>query len=172
MTRIDNRSQTQLRPVRLTVDCLDYAEGSVLIEAGNTRVLCAASIEEKVPPFLEGKGKGWVTSEYNMLPRATHTRNARERDGRVSGRTQEIQRLIGRSLRAVVDLDALGPRTITLDCDVLQADGGTRTASITGAYVALYRACSLLVRRGIIQAHPVRTAVAAISVGMVAGDML
>ena len=172
ITRIDGRSQTQLRPVRLTVDYLDYAEGSVLIEAGKTRVLCAASVEEKVPPFLEGKGQGWVTAEYNMLPRATQTRSSRERDGRVSGRTQEIQRLIGRSLRAVVDMVALGPRTITLDCDVLQADGGTRTASITGAYVALYQACSLLVKRGVLQVHPVRTAVAAISVGVVAGDML
>src|SRR5216110_1039875 len=113
MTRIDNRLETQIRPVRITVDYLDYAEGSVLIEAGKTRVLCAASIEEKVPPFLEGKGQGWVTAEYNMLPRATHTRSSRERDGRISGRTQEIQRLIGRSLRAVVDMNALGPRTIT-----------------------------------------------------------
>jgi len=172
LIRIDGRSQTQLRPVRLTVDYLDYAEGSVLIEAGKTRVLCAATIDEKVPPFLEGKGQGWVTAEYNMLPRATHPRSPRERDGRVSGRTQEIQRLIGRSLRAAVDLAALGPRTITLDCDVLQADGGTRTASITGAYVALYRACSLQVKRGLLQVHPVRTAVAAISVGIVAGDML
>src|SRR6266568_2404841 len=172
MTRIDQRARTQLRPVHLIVDFLDYAEGSVLIEAGKTRVLCAASIEEKVPPFLEGKGQGWVTAEYNMLPRATHTRNSRERDGRVSGRTQEIQRLIGRSLRAVVDMGALGPRTITLDCDVLQADGGTRTASITGAYVALHRACSLLVKRGLLAMHPVRTAVAATSVGVVGGDIL
>ncbi|HYA99778.1 MAG TPA: ribonuclease PH [Ktedonobacteraceae bacterium] len=172
MTRIDSRSQTQLRPVHLIVDYLDYAEGSVLIEAGNTRVLCAASIEEKVPPFLEGKGKGWVTAEYNMLPRATNTRNARERDGRVSGRTQEIQRLIGRSLRAVVDMDALGPRTITLDCDVLQADGGTRTTSITGAYIALYRACSKLIAKGVLNAHPLRTAVAAVSVGVVGGEIM
>lgn len=172
MTRIDGRSKTQLRPVRLTVDYLDYAEGSVLIETGNTRVLCAASVEEKVPPFLEGKGQGWVTAEYNMLPRATHTRSPRERDGRVSGRTQEIQRLIGRSLRAVVDMNALGPRTITIDCDVLQADGGTRTASITGAYVALHRACSLLMQRGVLAAHPVRTAVAAVSVGVVDGEIL
>jgi ribonuclease PH len=172
MTRIDNRNQTQLRPVRVTVDYLDYAEGSTLIEAGKTRVLCAASIEERVPPFLEGRGQGWVTAEYNMLPRATHTRSTRERDGRVSGRTQEIQRLIGRSLRAVVDLNALGPRTITLDCDVLQADGGTRTASITGAYIALHRACSLLVKRGLLPAHPVRTAVAAVSVGVVGGEIM
>ncbi len=172
MIRIDNRSQTQLRPVRLAIDYLDYPEGSVLIETGNTRVLCAASAEEKVPPFLEGKGKGWVTAEYNMLPRATNTRNSRERDGRVSGRTQEIQRLIGRSLRAVVDMDVLGPRTITLDCDVLQADGGTRTASITGAYVALHRACSLLMKRGVLSEHPVRTAVAAVSVGVVSGEIM
>lgn len=172
MTRIDDRSQSQLRPVRLTVDYLDYAEGSVVIEAGKTRVLCAASIEEKVPPFLEGKGQGWVTAEYSMLPRATNTRSPRERDGRVSGRTQEIQRLIGRSLRAAVDLDKLGPRTITLDCDVLQADGGTRTASITGAYVALHRACSQLVKRGLLSVHPVRTAVAAVSVGVVGGSIL
>jgi ribonuclease PH len=172
MIRIDSRSQTQLRPVRLTVDYLDYAEGSVLIEAGTTRVLCAASIEEKVPPFLEGKGQGWVTAEYSMLPRATHTRSPREREGRVSGRTQEIQRLIGRSLRAVVDMTKLGSRTVTLDCDVLQADGGTRTASITGAYVALHRACSQLVKRGILLEHPVRTAVAAVSVGVVGGVVL
>jgi ribonuclease PH len=172
MIRIDGRLPIQLRPVRLKVDFLDYAEGSVLIEAGNTRVLCAASVEEKVPPFLEGKGQGWVTAEYNMLPRSTHTRSSRERDGRVSGRTQEIQRLIGRSLRAVVDMNALGPRTIILDCDVLQADGGTRTASITGAYVALHRACSLLVQRDVLSTHPIRTAVAAVSVGIVAGELL
>lgn len=172
MTRIDDRSPSQLRPVRLTVDYLDYAEGSVVIEAGKTRVLCAASIEEKVPPFLEGKGQGWVTAEYSMLPRATHTRSSRERDGRVSGRTQEIQRLIGRSLRAAVDLDKLGPRTITLDCDVLQADGGTRTAAITGAYVALHRACSQLISKGVLSVHPVRTAVAAVSVGVVGGSIL
>ena len=172
MIRIDGRSRTQIRPVKLSVDFLGYAEGSVLIEAGQTRVLCAASVEEKVPPFLEGKGQGWVTAEYNMLPRATHTRNARERSGKISGRTQEIQRLIGRSLRAAVDLTALGPRTITLDCDVLQADGGTRTASVTGAYVALHRACSRLVAQGLLSAHPLRTAVAAISVGVVEGEIL
>ena len=172
MIRIDGRSRTQLRSVKLAVDFVDYAEGSVLIEAGKTRVLCTASVEEKVPPFLEGKGQGWVTAEYNMLPRATHTRNARERSGKISGRTQEIQRLIGRSLRAAVDLTMLGPRTITLDCDVLQADGGTRTASVTGAYVALHRACSRLVTQGVLSAHPVRTAVAAISVGMVGGELL
>src|SRR5579859_3666935 len=172
MIRIDGRSWTQLRPVKLTVDFVDYAEGSVLIEAGQTRVLCVASVEEKVPPFLEGKGQGWVTAEYNMLPRATHTRNARERSGKISGRTQEIQRLIGRSLRAAVDLTALGPRTITLDCDVIQADGGTRTASVTGAYVALQRACTQLVQRGILATHPLKTAVAAVSVGIVGGEIL
>jgi ribonuclease PH len=172
ITRIDGRSPTQLRPVRITVDFQDYAEGSVLIETGNTRVLCAASVEERVPPFLEGKGQGWVTAEYNMLPRSTHTRAPREREGKVSGRTQEIQRLVGRSLRAAVDMIALGPRTIILDCDVLQADGGTRTASVTGAYVALHRACSLLVKRGLLTVHPVRTAVAATSVGIVEGEIL
>ncbi len=169
-TRIDGRAWTQLRPIRLAVDFLDYAEGSVLIEAGKTRVLCAASVEERVPPFLEGKEQGWVTAEYNMLPRATHTRSSRERDGRIGGRTQEIQRLIGRSLRAAIDMKALGPRTITLDCDVLQADGGTRTASITGAYIALHRACSLLLQRELLTVHPLRTAVAAVSVGIVAGE--
>ena len=172
MTRIDSRSPIKLRPARMVVDYLDYAEGSVLIEAGKTRVLCAASVEEKVPPFLEGKGQGWVTAEYSMLPRSTHTRSSREREGRVSGRTQEIQRLIGRSLRAALDMKALGPRTITLDCDIIQADGGTRTASITGAYVALHRACSLLVKRGLLPVHPVRTAVAAVSVGVVGGEIL
>ena len=172
MTRIDGRTPAQLRPVRLAVDFLDYAEGSVLIETGNTRVLCAASVEERVPPFLEGKGQGWVTAEYSMLPRSTNTRTAREREGKVSGRTQEIQRLVGRSLRAAVDMMALGPRTIILDCDVLQADGGTRTASITGAYVALHRACSRLVRRGLLAVHPVRTAVAATSAGVVASEIL
>ncbi len=172
MARIDGRSATQLRPVRISVDFLDYAEGSVLIAAGNTRVLCAATVEERVPPFLEGREQGWVTAEYSMLPRATLTRTSREREGRISGRTQEIQRLIGRSLRAAVDMRALGPRTIILDCDVLQADGGTRTASITGAYIALHRACSLLVKRGLLPANPVKTAVAAVSVGIVDGYML
>ncbi|WP_202901995.1 ribonuclease PH [Thermogemmatispora carboxidivorans] len=170
--RTDGRSQTQLRPLRLTVDYLDYAEGSVIIEAGRTRVLCAATVEEKVPPFLEGSGRGWVTAEYSMLPRATQSRTSREREGRLSGRTQEIQRLIGRSLRAAVDLEALGTRTLILDCDVLQADGGTRTAAITGAFVALYRACSRLVEGGLLSAHPVRTAVAAVSVGIVGGEAL
>lgn len=172
MIRIDGRSRTQLRPVKMTPDFVEYAEGSVLIEAGSTRVLCTASVEEKVPSFLEGRGQGWVTAEYNMLPRATHTRNERERGGKVSGRTQEIQRLIGRSLRAAIDLTRLGPRTITLDCDVIQADGGTRTASVTGAYVALHRACTKLVTRGLLAENPIRTAVAAVSVGVVEGEIV
>lgn len=142
-----------------------------MIEAGKTRVLCAASVEERVPPFLEGKNRGWVTAEYNMLPRATHTRSSRERD-KISGRTQEIQRLIGRSLRAAIDTQALGPRSILLDCDVIQADGGTRTASITGAYIALHRACNWLQKQGLLAASPLRTAVAAISVGIVNGELL
>jgi ribonuclease PH len=172
MIRIDGRLRTQLRLPRLSVDFVDYAEGSVLIEAGRTRVLCTASVEEKVPPFLEGQGRGWLTAEYSMLPRATHTRNTRERSGQVGGRTQEIQRLIGRSLRAAVNLGDLGARTITLDCDVLQADGGTRTLAVTGAYVALHRACTHLVARGLLVTHPVRTAIAAVSVGVVDGELL
>jgi ribonuclease PH len=147
-----------------------HAEGVVLVEFGDTQVLCTASVEEGVPGFLRGKSQGWITAEYGMLPRATHTRNAREAArGKQTGRTQEIQRLIGRSLRAVADLKALGERTITLDCDVLQADGGTRTASITGAYVALVQACERLVRRGSIAASPLHGQVAAVSVGIVAG---
>jgi ribonuclease PH len=147
-----------------------HAEGSVLIECGDTQVLCTASVEETIPPFLRGKGQGWVTAEYGMLPRSTHTRSAREAArGKQTGRTQEIQRLIGRSLRAVTDLKALGERTITIDCDVLQADGGTRTASITGGYVALVRACETLVKRRLIPASPLHGQVAAISVGIVGG---
>lgn len=172
MIRIDGRSRTQLRPLKLSPDFVAYAEGSVLIEAGGTRVLCTASVEEKVPPFLEGKNQGWVSAEYTMLPRATHTRTARERGTTISGRTREIERLIGRSLRAAVNLTALGPRTITLDCDVLQADGGTRTLSITGAYVALSRACTQLVERGVLSVHPIQIAVAAVSVGVVDGELL
>ena len=147
-----------------------HAEGSVLVEFGDTQVLCTASVEETVPPFLRGKNQGWVTAEYGMVPRATHTRTAREAArGKQSGRTQEIQRLIGRSLRAVVDLRALGDCTITLDCDVLQADGGTRTASITGAYVALAQACERRVARRVIAASPLHGQVAAVSVGIVGG---
>lgn len=172
MIRLDGRQQTQMRPIRLTIDYLDYPESSVLIETGRTRVICASSIEEKVPPFLEGTGSGWVTAEYNMLPRSTHTRAPRERGGKISGRTQEIQRLIGRSLRAALDLQALGTRTITLDCDVIQADGGTRTASITGAYIALHRACTRLLKDGLLTRHPVHTMVAATSVGVIQGEIL
>ena len=168
--RPSQRQSDQLRLVRLTRNFTRHAEGSVLIEMGNTRVLCTASVEENVPPFLRGKGKGWVTAEYGMLPRATHTRSAREAaKGKQTGRTQEIQRLIGRSLRAVTDLKALGERQITLDCDVLQADGGTRCASITGAWVALYEACEKLVTTGKLPANPVREHVAAISVGIYKG---
>jgi ribonuclease PH len=168
--RHDGRPADAMREIRFTRSFTRYAEGSVLVEFGHTRVLCTATIEEGVPGFLRGKGQGWVTAEYGMLPRATHTRGAREAaKGKQSGRTQEIQRLIGRSLRAALNLSALGERTVTLDCDVLQADGGTRTASITGAYVALADACAKLVaQKGI--AHPLHGQVAAISVGIVAGQ--
>jgi ribonuclease PH len=160
-----------MRPVKVTTDYLLTAEGSALIEVGNTRVLCAASVEETVPPFLRGSGKGWVTAEYSMLPRATATRTAREvSKGRASGRTMEIQRLIGRSLRSVIDLDALGERSVILDCDVLQADGGTRTAAITGAYVALVLALKQLVQFKALKSLPVTDSVAATSVGLVAGE--
>jgi len=168
--RPSQRQPDQLRTVRLTRDFTRHAEGSVLIEMGDTRVLCNASVEENVPSFLRGKGQGWVTAEYGMLPRATHTRSSREAaKGKQTGRTQEIQRLIGRSLRAVTDLKALGERQITLDCDVLQADGGTRCASITGAWVALYEACEKLVKAGKLPANPVRDHVAAVSVGIYQG---
>jgi ribonuclease PH len=170
MTRIDQRKPEQMRPVKVTMDYLMTAEGSALIEVGNTRVLCAASIEESVPSFLRGSGKGWVTAEYSMLPRATSTRTPREvSKGRASGRTMEIQRLIGRSLRSVVDLEALGERSIILDCDVLQADGGTRTAAITGAYIALSSALRQLVKFGALKRSPLRDFVAATSVGIFAG---
>jgi ribonuclease PH len=156
--------------VRFTRRFGKHAEGSVLVEFGDTQVLCTATVEETVPPFLRGKGQGWVTAEYGMLPRATHTRTAREAaKGKQSGRTQEIQRLIGRSLRAVIDLKALGERTITLDCDVLQADGGTRTASITGGYVALADACERLVKRREVPASPLHGQIAAVSVGICGG---
>src|SRR6202023_1065497 len=159
--RIDNRRPNQMRPVRMTTKYLMTAEGSALIEVGNTRVLCAASVEETVPPFLRGSGKGWVTAEYSMLPRATSTRTAREvSKGRASGRTMEIQRLIGRSLRSVVDMDVLGERSVILDCDVLQADGGTRTAAITGAYIAMSMALRQLVKFGSLKKSPVRDCVA------------
>jgi ribonuclease PH len=169
--RPSQRQSDQLRTVRLTRNFTRHAEGSVLIEMGDTRVLCNASVEESVPPFLRGKGQGWVTAEYGMLPRSTHTRSAREAaKGKQTGRTQEIQRLIGRALRAVVDLKALGERQITLDCDVLQADGGTRCASITGAWVALFEACEKLVAAGKLPANPVRDHVAAVSVGIYKGS--
>ncbi|MDA0191363.1 MAG: ribonuclease PH, partial [Proteobacteria bacterium] len=171
--RQNDRQPDQLREVRITRRFTRHAEGSVLIEMGGTRVLCTASVEENVPPFLRGKGQGWVTAEYGMLPRATHTRSAREAaKGKQSGRTQEIQRLIGRALRAVVDLPALGERQITLDCDVLQADGGTRCAAITGAWIALQEACAQLVADGRLAATPVRDHVAAVSVGIVGGTPL
>lgn len=166
-----NRTSEQLRPLKITRNYTCHAEGSVLVEFGNTKVLCTASVEESVPPFMRGKGTGWVTAEYGMLPRSTHTRSAREAaKGKQSGRTQEIQRLIGRSLRAVVDLAALGERQITLDCDVLQADGGTRCASITGASVALHDALNTLVASGKLTANPLRELVAAVSVGIVDGE--
>ena len=166
MTRVDGRTASELRPVNMNRNYLKFAEGSVLIEFGDTRVLCSASVEEKVPPFLKGSGSGWVTAEYSLLPRSTGTRNTREASkGKLTGRTHEIQRLIGRSLRSVVDLRALGERTIWLDCDVIQADGGTRTASVTGAFVALVDA---LDKMGFddTQAFPVRDFLAAVSVGI------
>lgn len=167
------RLADELRPVRLTRHFTMHAEGSVLVEFGNTRVLCTASVEEKVPPHQRGTGQGWVTAEYGMLPRATHTRSNREATkGKQTGRTQEIQRLIGRSLRAVVDLTLLGERTITIDCDVLQADGGTRTAAITGAWVAVHDAVTHLMGRGALAVSPILGPVAAVSVGMVKGQAL
>ncbi|HSI47158.1 MAG TPA: ribonuclease PH [Ideonella sp.] len=171
--RSSGRAANALRPVRITRGFTCHAEGSVLIEFGRTQVLCTASVEERVPPHKRGSGEGWVTAEYGMLPRATHTRSDREAArGKQSGRTQEIQRLIGRSLRCVFDLKALGERTITLDCDVLQADGGTRTAAITGAFVAAQDAVNVLLAQGKLATSPIRTAVAAISVGIVEGTPL
>ncbi|TBT86532.1 ribonuclease PH [Propioniciclava sinopodophylli] len=168
--RFDGRRPDQLRQVRFTRNWLDHAEGSVLVEFGKTRVLVAASVTEGVPRWLKGQGKGWVTAEYEMLPRSTHTRSDREsRKGKVGGRTHEISRLIGRALRAVIDYEALGENTIVIDCDVLQADGGTRTASITGAYVALADAVSFLRGRGALKGEPLKGSVAAISVGVVDG---
>ncbi len=173
VSRPGQRAADALRPVRITRNYTMHAEGSVLIEFGNTRVLCTASVEEKVPPHKRGSGEGWVTAEYGMLPRATHTRSDREAaKGKQSGRTQEIQRLIGRSLRSVFDLSKLGERTISLDCDVLQADGGTRTASITGAFVAAADAVALLLSQGRIAESPIKDHVAAISVGILDGQPL
>lgn len=166
--RPNDRENYQTRPITITRNYTRYAEGSVLIEFGETKVLCNATVEDKVPPFLKGKGQGWVTAEYGMLPRATHSRTQREvAKGKQSGRTMEIQRLIARSLRAVVDLEKLGERTITLDCDVIQADGGTRTASITGACVALHDALNNLVEQGVLKSSPMKGLVSAISVGIV-----
>ena len=171
--RSDNRAPDQMRPVKITPDYLATAEGSALIELGNTRVICTASVEEGVPAFLRGRGKGWITCEYGMLPRSTLTRTPRESSrGRVGGRTHEIQRLIGRSLRAIADLSRLGERTLWIDCDVLQADGGTRTAAITGAFVALGLAMQKLVDAGTLSAAPIRDYVAATSVGVVDGEVL
>ncbi len=171
--RSGGRAANQLRPVRITRSYTRHAEGSVLIEFGATRVLCTASVEEKVPPHKRGSGEGWVTAEYGMLPRATHTRGDREAArGKQSGRTQEIQRLIGRSMRAVFDLKKLGERSIVLDCDVLQADGGTRTAAITGAFVAAHDAVSTLLASGKLTASPITSSVAAVSVGLMQGTPL
>src|SRR6187397_633199 len=170
MTRIDGRSPSQLRPTTITPGFLAHAEGSVLIEVGRTNVICTASVEDRVPPFLRNTGKGWVTAEYGMLPRATNTRTQREAStGKVGGRTQEIQRLIGRSLRSVTHLPALGERTIWIDCDVIQADGGTRTASITGGFVAMVLALERLREQAVIPRVPITDYVAATSVGIVAG---
>jgi ribonuclease PH len=171
--RSDNRAPDQLRPVKMVPDFITSAEGSVLIEVGNTRVICTASVEETVPPFLRNSGKGWVSAEYSMLPRSTLTRTPRDvNKGRPSGRTHEIQRLIGRSLRAVIDLVRLGERTVWIDCDVIQADGGTRTASITGAFVALGLALEKLVDAGTLTSVPLRDFVAAVSVGIVDGEIM
>ena len=171
--RSDKRAPDELRPVTLVSDYIQTAEGSVLIEVGSTRVICTASIEETVPSFLRNSGRGWVTAEYGMLPRSTLTRTPRESQrGRIGGRTHEIQRLIGRALRAVTDLEKLGERTVVLDCDVIQADGGTRTASITGAFVALARALEKLVEAGTLRALPLKDFIAAISVGIVDGQAL
>jgi len=171
--RADGRAWDELRPVKITPGVQSFAEGSALIELGKTRVLCSVSVEERVPAFLRGGGSGWITAEYSMLPRATVTRTPRDSSlGRVAGRRQEIQRLIGRSLRAVTDLDALRERSLIIDCDVLQADGGTRTAAITGSYVALYQAMQSLANMGILSSIPLKSAVAATSVGIVHSYML
>jgi len=171
--RIDGRAYNELRPIEIIPGYQGFAEGSALIKLGKTHVLCAVSVEERVPAFLKGSGTGWITAEYAMLPRATVTRTQRDStQGHVGGRNQEIQRLIGRSLRAIADMKALGERTLLVDCDVIQADGGTRTASITGSYVALQLAVEKLMRMGIIQKSPLKCAVAATSVGIVANNML
>ncbi|SEO49650.1 ribonuclease PH [Propionispora vibrioides] len=169
LKRIDGRSMDEMRVVKITRNYLKYAEGSVLIEIGNTKVICAATVEEKVPPFMKGTGEGWITAEYSLLPRSTQTRNIREAaKGKITGRTHEIQRLIGRAMRSVVDLKALGERTIWLDCDVLQADGGTRTAAITGAFIAMVDAVNTIYKQD--KAFPVRDFLAAISVGVIGSE--
>lgn len=171
--RANNRKNNELRKINVTTNFNMHAEGSVLIEFGNTKVICNATIEEKVPPFLRGKGQGWITAEYAMIPRATNTRNKREvQNGKQSGRSVEIQRLIGRALRACIDLEKLGERTITVDCDVIQADGGTRTASITGGYLAIELAITKLLKEGILETNPLISKVAAISVGKVNGEIM
>ena len=173
LLRSDGRRKEQIRPVRITRDYIKYAEGSVFIEMGGTKVICTASLEEKVPPFLKDKGRGWVTAEYAMLPRATQERTQREAvRGKQGGRTLEIQRLVGRSLRAVTDMEQMGERTIWIDCDVIQADGGTRTAAITGSFVALADACTVLKKRGLIKKRPLLDYLAAISVGKVGGEIM
>ncbi len=171
MLRKDNRANDELRPVRISPGFQPHAEGSTLIELGQTRVICAVTVEDRVPAFLRGEGRGWITAEYAMLPRSTNTRTPRE-VGRTGGRSHEIQRLIGRSLRAVIDLNAIGERTFVIDCDVLNADGGTRTAAITGSYVALANALDNLVAMGLIPSLPIKSAVAATSVGIVEGEQL
>lgn len=171
--RIDGRRRDQIRPVKVTRNFTKHAEGSVLIEMGDTKVICTASIEEKVPPFLKGKGSGWVTAEYAMLPRATHDRSPRESvKGKQGGRTLEIQRLVGRALRAVIDTTRLGERTVWIDCDVIQADGGTRTASITGAFIALADAMTVLKKKDLVKKSPLTDYLAAISIGKVGGQVL
>ena len=171
--RTDGRKERELRPIVITPSYIKSADGSVLIEVGNTRVICTAKLEDKVPPFLRNSGKGWITAEYGMLPSSSQVRISREAArGRIGGRTHEIQRLIGRSLRTIADLKSLGERTIWIDCDVIQADGGTRTASITGAYVALVEAVRQLIKQGVMQKNPIKDSVAAVSVGIVDGKPL
>jgi len=173
MIRLDGRAADQLRPMKITRDFIKYAEGSCLIEMGDTKVICTASVEEKVPPFLKGSGKGWVTAEYGMLPRSCETRTQRDSStGRVNGRSQEIQRLVGRATRSVTDLNAFGERTIWLDCDVIQADGGTRTASVTGAFVAFVDACAHLKKENLVKKMPFTDVIAAVSVGVVMNEEL
>ena len=173
MIRLDGRAPDQLRPLKITRGFMNYAEGSCLIEVGNTKVICTASVEEKVPPFLKNSGQGWITAEYGMLPRSCETRTTRDSStGRVNGRAQEIQRLVGRSIRSIADLSAFGERTIWLDCDVMQADGGTRTASITGAFVAFVEACAWMRNEGIVKKLPFTDILSAVSVGVVMGEEL